>query len=90
MLVALPRSWRCQHELKLVLELKEAYIFPGSAPEHLEQGEGDWWCEHWSEEGSSGQRHEHTYIVPLMGFFLHSNGVFLAVLLFAAPFASSE
>lgn len=47
MLVALPRSWRCQHELKLVLELKEASIFPGSTPERREQGEGDWWCEHW-------------------------------------------
>lgn len=47
MLVALPGSWRCQQELKLVLELKEVYVCLGSAPEHLDQGKGDGQCKHW-------------------------------------------
>lgn len=90
MLVPLPRSWQCRRELKLVLELKEAYVCRSSAAERLEQGRVTGRASIGWEEGSRGQRREHTYIAPLMGCFLRSTGLFLALLLFAALFASNE
>lgn len=90
MLVPLPWSWQCQCELKVILELKASASAQALLPSAWSRGSGESSESTGLEEGSSGQRHEHASVPPSMGCFLHSTGLFLAVLLFTAPFASSE